>query len=245
MIINHIDLTKYKAILFDLDATLIPFDQKEMSREFFASTHDFEKDKNIPGFAEAFSYAFAQCKLNRGECLNKEVFDRCFLEKLSVSDLDALMDDFYTTSFTATKKVLQYRGSEKAMLKSLREQGKLIICATNPVFPMSATITRMEWAGICPQDFDFVTLHTESTWCKPTAQYYLEILERFSLKSDDVIMIGNDTLDDLGALEAGIRTVLIDDFLINRGEIDVEDCVRISYADFLSSVEKNAETPCK
>lgn len=243
--ISYIDLTKYKAILFDLDATLLPFDQKEMSREFFASTHDFEKDRGIPGFAEAFSYAFAQCKLNRGGCLNKEVFDRCFQEKLKVCDLDALMDDFYTTSFTVTKKVLRYRGSEKAMLKTLRDSGKTIICATNPVFPMSATVTRMDWAGICPEDFDFVTLHTESTWCKPTPQYYLEILDRFNLAPEDVVMIGNDTLDDLGALEAGIHTVLIDDFLINRGEINVNDCVRISYANFLYSVKKMAETPCK
>ncbi len=243
--INYIDLTNYKAILFDLDATLLPFDQKEMSREFFASTHDFEKDKNIPGFAEAFSYAFAQCKLNLGDCLNKEVFDRCFLEKLYVDDLDALMDDFYTTSFTVTKRVLQYRGSEKAMLRSLREQGKILICATNPVFPMSATITRMDWAGICPEDFDFVTLHTSSTWCKPNPEYYLEILERFNLMPDEVIMIGNDTLDDLGALDCGIKVVLIDDFLINRGEIDINETERISYADFLDSVNKMAETPCK
>ena len=245
MIINHIDLTKYKAILFDLDATLIPFDQKEMSREFFASTHDFERDNNIPGFAEAFSYAFAQCKLNHGDCVNKEVFDRCFQEKLEVDDLDSLMDDFYTTSFTVTKKVLQYRGSEKAMLNSLRDHGKLLICATNPVFPMSATITRMDWAGICPEDFDLVTLHTESTWCKPNPQYYLEILHRFDLAPEDVVMIGNDTLDDLGALEAGIYSVLIDDFLINRSEINVDDCVRISYENFLESVNKMAETPSK
>ncbi len=238
--INYIDLTSYKAILFDLDATLIPFDQKEMSKAFFATTHDFERDKEIPGFAEAFSYAFAQCKLNRGGCLNKEVFDRCFLEKLSVSDLDALMDEFYTTSFTKTKNVLQYRGSEKAMLDSLHRLGKIIICATNPVFPMSATVTRMAWAGICPADFDFVTLHTESTWCKPNPEYYLEILSRYNLSPDEVIMIGNDTLDDLGALECGIRVVLIDDFLINRGEIDVDTVERISYENFLSSVAKNA-----
>ena len=243
--IHSIDLSKYKAILFDLDATLIPFDQKEMSREFFATTHDFEKDKNIPGFAEAFSYAFAQCKLNRGNCLNKDVFDNCFLEKLKVDDLDSLMDDFYTTSFTATKKVLQYRGSEKDLLHTLRKHGKILICATNPVFPMSATVTRMDWAGICPEDFDFVTLHTESTWCKPNAEYYLEILERFNLTPNEVIMIGNDTLDDLGALEAGIQVVLINDFLINRGEIDIESTERISYADFLSSVKKMAESPCK
>ena len=155
------------------------------------------------------------------------------------------MDDFYTTSFTVTKKVLRYRGNEKDMLEALRKMGKTVICATNPVFPMSATVTRMDWAGICPEDFDFVTLHTESTYCKPTAEYYLEILSRFDLSPDEVIMIGNDTLDDLGALDAGIKTVLIDDYLINRGEIDIETTERISYADFLSSVYKMAENACK
>ncbi len=240
-LINRIHLTRYKAILFDLDATLIPFDQKEMSREFFASARDFEEENDIHGFADAFTYAFAEMKKNRGGCINKEVFDRCFREKLPYDNLDTLMDEFYTTSFTVTKKVLRYRGSEKDMLRTLRETGKTVICATNPVFPMSATVTRMAWAGICPEDFDFVTLHTSSTYCKPTAEYFLEILSRFALSPSEVIMIGNDTLDDLGAFNAGIRTVLIDDYLINRGEIDIETAERISYNDFLASVYETAE----
>ena len=58
----------------------------------------------------------------------------------------------------------------------------------------------------------------------------------FSLKAEETIMIGNDTLDDLGAPLAGIRTVLISDYLTNRGDIDVETVETISYEDFLASV---------
>ncbi len=234
--LKSIDLKKYKAVLFDLDATLIAFDQKEMSRVFFKSTRDFEDEGGPEGFGDAFEYAFAEMKKNRGGCPNKEVFDRCFGEKLPVSNLDALMDRFYTTTFIKTREVVQYRGTEKQMLDTIRRSGRIAVCATNPVFPMSATVTRMAWAGICPEDFDFVTLHYNSTYCKPTAEYFLEILDRFELSPDEVIMIGNDTLDDLGALNAGIRVVLIDDHLINRGEIDIELIERISYNDFLLSV---------
>lgn len=235
-VITSIDLKKYKAILFDLDATLIPFDQAEMSREFFACARQYENEGGPKGFGDAFTYAFAETKKNSGKCLNKEVFDRCFAEKLPVCDIDKLMDDFYTTVFTKTKKVVRFRGSEKEMLRTLRDCGKTVICATNPVFPMSATVTRMEWAGICPEDFDFVTLHYTNKYCKPRAEYFLEILHRFDLLPSEVIMIGNDTLDDLGALHAGIRTVLIDDYLINRGEIELWEAERITYADFLYSV---------
>ncbi len=234
--IDKIDLSKYKAILFDLDATLIPFDQAEMSREFFACARQYEYEGGPKGFGDAFTYAFAETKKNNGGCTNKEVFDRYFAEKLSIEDIDGVMDDFYTTVFTKTKKVVRYRGSEKEMLASLRDCGKTVICATNPVFPMSATVTRMDWAGIAPEDFDFVTLHYHSTYCKPRPEYFLEILRRFDLVPDEVIMIGNDTLDDLGALRAGIRCVLIDDYLINRGDVDLWETERITYADFLYSV---------
>ncbi|MBQ8474091.1 MAG: HAD family hydrolase [Clostridia bacterium] len=234
--INHIDFSNYKYILFDLDATLLPFDQKEMSRVFFQSAHDYEADNDIKGFADAFSYAFAEMKLNNGSCLNKAVFDKCFREKLDHPDIDTLMDDFYTTSFTVTRSVVRYRGTEKAMIHRLRNTGRKVICATNPVFPMSATVTRMAWSDLSPEDFDFVTLHTDSTFCKPKAEYFLEILARYEAAPEETIMIGNDTLDDLGAVSAGIRTVLIDDYLINRGDIDLNSTERISYADFLKSV---------
>lgn len=233
---NYTDLSKYKYILFDLDATLLPFDQKEMSRVFFQSARDYEAENGIHGFFDAFSYAFAEMKLNRGKCLNKEVFDAKFREKLPFEDLDGLMDDFYTTSFTKTRSVVRYRGTEKAMISHLRKNGKTVICATNPVFPLSATVTRMAWSDLCPEDFDFVTLHTDSTYCKPTAQYFLEILERYGGKPEEAIMIGNDTLDDLGAVTAGIKTVLISDYLINRGEIDTSSVETLSYAELLESV---------
>ena len=105
--LTKIDLRKYKAILFDLDATLIPFDQAEMSREFFNCAKEYENEGGPKGFGEAFAYAFAETKKNRGKCINKEVFDRCFYEKLPVADFDSLMDTIFSTVFTNTKKVVR------------------------------------------------------------------------------------------------------------------------------------------
>ncbi len=240
MVLNNIDLTPYKAILFDLDATLAPYVQKEMSHVFFSAVEEFGHAKGLgASFGEAFNYAFNKMKKNDGTTLNKDVFTSAFYEKLPYLewDLDGLMDEFYGDFFAErVRHVVRFRGSEKEMLHRLRGAGKKVICATNPVFPLSATVTRMSLSGFMPEDFDFVTHHFDCTYCKPRPEYFEEILSAFSLKADECIMIGNDTLDDLGAPLAGIRTVLISDYLINRGEIDVDTVETISYEDFLKSV---------
>ena len=240
MVLKNIDLAPYKAILFDLDATLAPYVQKEMSHVFFSAIEEFGEFKGLGrAFGEAFNYAFNKMKKNDGATLNKDVFTSAFYEKLPDLewDVDSLMDEFYGEFFKErVVDVIRYRGSEKAMLHHLRDSGRMVICATNPVFPVSATITRMSLSGFMPEDFDFVTHHFDHTYCKPRAEYYEEILRMFSLKAEETIMIGNDTLDDLGAPLAGIRTVLISDYLTNRGEIDVDTIETISYEDFLKSV---------
>lgn len=240
MELKNIDLRPYKAVLFDLDATLAPYVQKEMSEVFFSAIEEFGEYKGMgASFGEAFNYAFKKMKQNDGVTLNRDVFVSAFYEKLPDLEMDPeeLMDEFYGDYFKErVRHVVRYRGSEKAMLHHLRENGKTVICATNPVFPVSATVTRMSLSGFMPEDFDFVTHHFDHTYCKPRAEYFEEILHRFSLNADEAIMIGNDTLDDLGAPAAGIRTVLISDYLTNRGDIDVETVETITYENFLSSV---------
>ena len=240
MELKNIDLRPYKAVLFDLDATLAPYVQKEMSEVFFSAIEEFGEYKGMgASFGEAFNYAFKKMKQNDGVTLNRDVFVSAFYEKLPDLEMDpeALMDEFYGDYFKErVRHVVRYRGSEKAMLHHLRENGKTVICATNPVFPVSATVTRMSLSGFMPEDFDFVTHHFDHTYCKRRSEYFEEILQRFSLNADEAIMIGNDTLDDLGAPAAGIRTVLISDYLTNRGDIDVETVETITYENFLSSV---------
>lgn len=242
MELSYIDLSPYKAVLFDLDATLAPYVQKEMSEVFFSSVDEFGITKGLgSAFGEAFTYAFAKMKRNDGSTLNKDVFNSAFFEKIPdlPYDLDELMDEFYGVFFREkVKPVIRFRGSEKAMLRHLRNMGKTVICATNPVFPVSASVTRMSLSGFMPEDFDHVTHHFNCTYCKPRPEYFEEVLSEFSLSPKDCIMIGNDTLDDLGAPLCGIRTVLISDYLLNRAEIDVNEIETISYSDFLSSVYK-------
>ena len=237
--LNSIDLSPYKAVLFDLDATLAPYVQAEMSDVFFSSIESFEKENGYDGFADAFNYAFRTMKQNDGSTLNKDVFNTAFYSKLPDApyNVEDVLDEFYGIYFRErVKPVIRYRGSEKAMLAHLRKAGKTVICATNPVFPISASLTRMNLSGIDPKDFDYVTHHFNCTYCKPKREYFMEVMAEFNLHPEECIMIGNDTLDDLGAPEAGIRTVLISDYLLNRANIDTSAIETISYDDFLNSV---------
>ena len=99
--------------------------------------------------------------------------------------------------------------------------GLRAILATNPLFPAAATLSRIRWAGMEPEDFEWVTTYENSSYCKPNPQYYQEILERTGLKPEECLMVGNDAVEDTAALAIGIPVFLLTDCLINKGQADI------------------------
>ena len=79
----------------------------------------------------------------------------------------------------------------------------------------------MRWAGVNPDDFDYITCAENSSFCKPKLGYYKEILQKLGANPPDCVMIGNDTTDDTTSVEAGMEFFLITDCLINSKNTDV------------------------
>ena len=50
---------------------------------------------------------------------------------------------------------------------------------------MIATETRISWAGLKPEDFEFFTTYDNIGWCKPNLDYYREVLRWADLKGED------------------------------------------------------------
>ena len=97
-----------------------------------------------------------------------------------------------------------------------------VIVATLPIFPFEAQKQRLSWIGLTHDDFDLVTDFTTSCYSKPSVKYYLEILDRFSLKSNRCLMVGNDVSDDIiPSLKAGMQSYLVIDCLLN-GHLSAE-----------------------
>ena len=81
--------------------------------------------------------------------------------------------------------------------------------ATNPVWPEEIVELRVRWAGIDPAIFRSVTHVRRMHACKPTQEYYSEILEQEGLKPEDCLLIGDDAKMDLPATRVGIRVFIV------------------------------------
>jgi HAD superfamily hydrolase (TIGR01549 family) len=122
------------------------------------------------------------------------------------------------------------------MIELLLKRGYDIVVATNPVFPIEAIKERISWAGLDFKKFKYVTSYEEMHYCKPNIEYYNEILNIIDKKPHECIMVGNDVEEDIIASKLGIKTFLVEDYIIKREGIFPEPDYRGSYSDLYKFV---------
>ena len=75
--------------------------------------------------------------------------------------------------------------------------------------PQVAIRERVRWAGLNPDQFDFVTGMENMHFCKPNVGFFREIAQNIGVAPEDCIMIGNDMAEDMVAHEIGMKTFLV------------------------------------
>ncbi len=213
-----------KAVLFDLDGTLLPMDLDEFIKHYFGGlAQKFGANGYDPKELIKAIWAGVAAMQKEPEKLNEESFWDCIYGVFGQSlkkDL-YLFDDFYNNDFDKFSSICGYNEKANETIKMLKEKGVCIILATNPVFPEIATKKRMKWAGLDPEDFALVTTYENSKSIKPSHAYYNEILNKFGLKAEECIMVGNDVDDDMPAEALGMKVFLLTDCLINKSGADI------------------------
>lgn len=214
-----------KAILFDLDGTLLPMDQEEFVKAYFKllaarlAPRGYEPQKLL----ESLWAGIGAMVKNNGSCINEVAFWNTFSAihgEKAMKD-KPYVDEFYCTEFNKVQSSCGYNPMAKKLIDELKETGKKIVLATNPLFPEMATANRIRWAGLLPEDFELFTTYENSHFCKPNLQYYMEILEKIGCKPEECIMIGNDVSEDMIAEKLGMKVFLLTDCLINKEETDI------------------------
>jgi len=219
-----------KAILFDLDGTLLPMDQDVFVGDYFrrlaAYMTPFGYDPKV--LVDAVWKGTAAMIRNNGTCSNEDAFWRYFQSVFGerVCGDQKHFDSFYREQFPKVKDVCGFDEKIPPLIDRLKKQGVHLILATNPIFPAVATEQRIGWAGLSPADFELVTTYENSRFSKPNPAYYKDILEKLSLSAEECLMIGNDADDDLAASSLGMPVFLLTDWLINRKQIDLSSCPR-------------------
>ena len=205
-----------KAVLFDLDGTLLPLDQDVFIKAYFKGLTKALMPlgcdpKVMEGAVWNGTYAMIK---NDGSKNNESAFFDYFS---SVSDADlevfkSLAENYYLTEYKDLITLTDPTPLAREAVAYAKAGGRHVVLATNPLFPEIAQNTRIRFAGLSPDDFDLVTTYESDTYAKPNPRYYISICERLGVTPDQCLMIGNDESEDMHAASSiGMRCYLIDD----------------------------------
>ncbi|MBN1153883.1 HAD family hydrolase, partial [candidate division KSB1 bacterium] len=205
---------KPEAILFDLDNTLILFDENDFFRKYTSALTSFFADMIEPTlFVKRLLDSTQQMVYNNGLTLNIDFFMNSFTDGL---DLDTAVllerfDQFYMEKFNQLSSVAKPIDHASDVVTDLARKGYRLVIASNPLLPLEAQWMRMKWAGVADIDYDLVTGIDNSSFCKPRIEYYHEICRKINLPPATCLMVGNDPYNDIIASTIGMSTYLTTD----------------------------------
>ena len=231
-----------KNILFDLDGTLLPMDQDEFTKVYMKTIcshmiqHGFEPHE----LASAIWTGFKKMVVNNSDKTNEDVFWGSFAESFGsdVINKKPLFDAFYLNEFNSISTVCGKSEKAADTINLLKNRGYNLILATIPAFPLTAIENRLNWAGINPNDFSYITSYENSTRCKPNYLYYTEIAEKNGLDPAECLMVGNNADEDMSAEKAGMKCFLMPEFLLNPDNKDISAYPQGSFDDLLNFLDK-------
>lgn len=230
-----------KAILFDLDGTLLPLDEKLFVDIYFAELSKVFSEYNIESnkLVEAIWTATHEIIKNDGKRTNEEAFWEKFksIINIDLSNVKEVLEKFYANEFfTKLKKCSTENNLAKVAVNLAKKNGRKVVLATNPVFPVDALV-RLKWTGLDIDDFDYVTHYSNSSFSKPNPKYYLDLCKKLDVEPKECLMIGNDERQDIfAASSAGMNCYLVTDYLYTYPECKV-NCEKGSFKDLIEKLK--------
>jgi len=228
-------------VLFDLDGTLLPMDQDVFVKAYFGGISKkvaplgYEPDMLIKTIWAGTGAMIKNDGANTNEKTFWMKFSDVYGEK-SLKDIP-VFDDFYKNEFQKVKEVCGYSEKAAEVVSLCKRKGFRIVLATNPIFPKIATISRIRWAGLDPEDFEYYTSYENSHYCKPNPNYYTEILKKLDIKPEEALMVGNDVGEDMIIKKLGASVFLLTDCLINKTHADISAYPNGDFTDLIEYIE--------
>ena len=230
-----------KAILFDLDGTLLPMNLREFQvtggQLFAEKMTEYGYDYNQ--MMEANWAAVMAMANNDGSRTNSEAFFRtlCDIFGDKITETFEHINSYYANEFENVKKVCGFNPEASKTLDYLKAKGYRLVLATTPWFPAVAIEKRIRWAGIDPGIFEYYSTLDNHSYCKPKAGYYEEVLQKIDLKPEDCLMVGNDATEDMAAEKLGMKVFLMTEYLENKHNVDISKYPQGDFSDLIKYIE--------
>lgn len=197
------------AVLFDLDDTLLSNDMEVFLPAYFGLLSRHAAGRIDPSLLVKAIRAGAQAMMTSRGTLNRDVFWTRFSAEIGESSevFRPLFEDFYLNEFHKLRECTQAVVGASEVVRWFSERKSRLVLATNPLYPHSAIVQRLEWAGFREEQFELLTTYDNMHSTKPDVGYYREIMERIGVSPADGLMVGNDWDNDVvPAKAAGLGT---------------------------------------
>lgn len=205
-----------RAVLFDLDGTLLDIDIDAFLRVYFAALGPVIAELTGSSPAEAIDAVItstnAMVRPHPGQT-NREVFNARFasLTGVDLAQKGEVIDEFYARTFPTLGAGLRPREGARRAVEAALSSGLLVAVATNPIFPAAAISERIRWARVADLPFSFVSTYENMHSCKPDPGYYLEIASVLNVAPTECLMVGDDHVLDMRAAHVGMATFFVGD----------------------------------
>lgn len=224
-----------KAILLDLDDTLLANPDHQFVPAFLDAVETyFHEQVGVSGVRDIIRMSIQKMYAPRDYTLhNTDIALQVMAQQLQRPEkqLGNEFAAFYRDKYPSLKSNTNRVAKATELVAYLKEQGYLVVIATNPLYPTEAIRQRLLWAGLSGDlsDYAFVTTADNMHFAKPDPAYYVEILARVGVEPAEAVMVGNSETNDIApAQTAGIASYHV------TAEQDHQSG---SLADFLEAVQ--------
>ena len=229
-------------ILFDLDGTLAPIDMDVFLPQYLKALGARFRDRFAVDDFQRKLLDSTMVMINNldPDRTNEQVFWDHFPRSLGASreTLEPIFLDFYALEYRDLRNDLSPAGPAAEALTEALNQGCTLTIATNPIFPLRAVQERLAWIGCDGFPFQLITSIEGMHFCKPHREYYREVLSILGARAEECLMIGNDVEEDMVASRVGMKTCLVTDRVIQRGQLHEEPDYRCTLAELPEMIRK-------
>lgn len=192
-------------LLLDLDDTLLCNDIESFLPQYLgAFSEEVSPYIGRDVFIQALLGGTRAMQNNRmPDCTLQEVFEAYFFSNVEVDEGEfrRVSNRFYNNVFPTLKELTQPNQGAVELVKEARMRGYKLAVATNPLFPRTAILQRLEWAKLPKEEnnFEVIASYEDFHFAKPDPAFLAEVLAHMGWPDGPVVMVGDDSKRDIAA----------------------------------------------